>query len=91
MLVEGAVEWIIEGVVAVVNGDWEMIVAILEPDAVCGVVSFGDFTVYLKFIHNYHCHQPGKSADLGNPLTLYHSIFRMNQKKYAETHQRASA
>ena len=55
MLVEGAVEWIIKGVVAVVNGDWEMIAAILvlELDAVCGVVSFGDFTVYLKFIHNY--------------------------------------
>ena len=41
MLVEGAVEWIIEGVVAVVNDDWEMIAAILvlELDAVCGVVS----------------------------------------------------
>ena len=58
MLVEGAVEWIIEGVVAVVNGDWEMIAAIL--DAVCGVVSIGDFTVYLKFIHNYPLSPTGK-------------------------------
>ena len=48
MLVEGAVEWIIEGVVAVVNDDWEMIAAILvlELDAVCGVVSIGDFTAH---------------------------------------------
>ena len=60
VLVEGAVEWIIEGVVAVVNGDWEMIAAILELDAVCGVVSFGDFTVYLKFIHNYPLSPTGK-------------------------------
>lgn len=62
MLVEGAVEWIIEGVVAVVNGDWEMIAAILvlELDAICGVVSFGDFTVYLKFIHNYPLPPTGK-------------------------------
>ena len=62
VLVEGAVEWIIEGVVAVVNGDWEMIAAILvlELDAICGVVSFGDFTVYLKFIHNYPLPPTGK-------------------------------
>ena len=62
VLVEGAVEWIIEGVVAVINGDWEMIAAILvlELDAVCGVVSIGDFTVYLKFIHNYPLSPTGK-------------------------------
>lgn len=62
MLVEGAVGWIIEGVVAVVNGDWEMIAAILvlELDAVCGVVSIGYFTVYLKFIHNYPLSPTGK-------------------------------
>lgn len=54
VLVEGEVEWIIEGVVAIVNGDWEMIAAILvlELDAICGVVCIGDFTVYLKIIHN---------------------------------------
>lgn len=62
VLVEGAVEWIIEGVVAVINGDWEMIAAILvlELDAVCGVASIGDFTVYLKFIHNYPLSPTGK-------------------------------
>lgn len=50
MLVEGAVERIIEDVVAVVDGDWEMVAAIfvLELDAVRGVVGIGDFTVYVS-------------------------------------------
>lgn len=50
MLVEGAVELIIEDVVAVVNVDWEMMTAILvlELDAVRGVVGIGDFTVYVS-------------------------------------------
>ena len=40
MLVEGAVEWIIEDALTVVNGDWEMMTAIfvLELDTVRGVV-----------------------------------------------------
>lgn len=43
-------EWIIEDVVAIVNGDWEMMAAIfvLELDAVRGVVGIGDFTVYVS-------------------------------------------
>ena len=45
MLVEGAVEWIIEDVAAIVNGDWEMMATVLELDAVSGVVSIGDFTI----------------------------------------------
>ena len=47
MLVEGAVEWIIEDVAVIVNGDWEMMatVLVLELDAVGGVVSIGDFTI----------------------------------------------
>ena len=50
MLVEGAVELIIEDVVAVVDGDWEMVAAIfvLELDAVRGVIGIGDFTVYVS-------------------------------------------
>ena len=50
MLVEGAVERIIEDVVAVVDGDWEVVTAILvlELDAVRGVVGIGDFTVYVS-------------------------------------------
>lgn len=50
MLIEGAVELIIEDVVAVVDGDWEMMAAIfvLELDAVRGVVGIGDFTVYVS-------------------------------------------
>ena len=50
MLVEGAVELIIEDVVAVVDVDWEMMAAILvlELDAVRGVVGIGDFTVYVS-------------------------------------------
>ena len=42
-------EWVIEDVVAIVNGDWEMVTAILvlELDAVCGVVGIRDFTVYV--------------------------------------------
>ena len=50
MLVEGAVELIIEDVVAVVNVDWEMMTAILvlELDAVRGVIGIGDFTVYIS-------------------------------------------
>ena len=31
----------------VVNGDWEMMAAILELDAVSGVVCIRDFTVYV--------------------------------------------
>ena len=48
-LVEGAVERIIEDVVAVVDGDWEMVAAVLvlELDAVCGVVGIRDFTIYI--------------------------------------------
>ena len=43
-------ERIIEDVVAVVDGDWEMMatVLILELDAVRGVVGIGDFTVYIS-------------------------------------------
>lgn len=43
-------EWIIEDVVAVVDGDWEMMAAVLvlELDAVRGVVGIGDFTVYVS-------------------------------------------
>lgn len=43
-------ERIIEDVVAVVDGDWEMMAAILVPelDAVRGVVGIGDFTVYVS-------------------------------------------
>ena len=41
-------ELIIEDVVAVVDGDWEMVAAILELDAVRGVVGIGDFTVYVS-------------------------------------------
>ena len=43
-------ERIIEDVVAVVDGDWEMMAAILvlELDAVRGVVGIGDFTVYVS-------------------------------------------
>ena len=48
VLVEGAVEWIIEDVVAVANGDWEAVTAILVLDAVRGVVGIGDFTVYVS-------------------------------------------
>ena len=50
MLVEGAVELIIEDVVAVVDGDWEMMAAVLvfELDAVRGVVGIRDFTVYVS-------------------------------------------
>ena len=50
MLVEGAVELIIEDVVAVVDVYWEMMAAILvlELDAVRGVVGIGDFTVYIS-------------------------------------------
>ena len=42
-------EWIVEDVVAVVNGDWEAVTAmlILELDAVRGVVGIRDFTVYV--------------------------------------------
>lgn len=49
MLIEGVVERIIEDVVAVVDGDWEMMAAIfvLELDAVRGVVGIRDFTVYV--------------------------------------------
>lgn len=50
MLVEGAVELIIEGIVAVVDVDWKMMatVLVLELDAVRGVVGIGDFTVYVS-------------------------------------------
>ena len=50
MLVEGAVERIIEDVVAVVDGEWEMMAAVLvlELDAVRGVIGIGDFTVYIS-------------------------------------------
>ena len=43
-------EWVVEDVVAVVNGDWETVTAILvlELDAVRGVVGIGDFTVYIS-------------------------------------------
>lgn len=43
-------EWIIEDVVAVVDGDWEMMAAVLvlELEAVRGVVGIGDFTVYVS-------------------------------------------
>ena len=43
-------ERIIEDVVAVVDGDWEMMAAVLvlELDAVSGVVGIGDFTVYVS-------------------------------------------
>lgn len=43
-------ERIIEDVVAVVDGDWEMMAAVLvlELDAVRGVVGIGDFTVYVS-------------------------------------------
>ena len=55
-------ERIIEDVLTVVDVDWEMMAAIfvLELDAVCGVVGIGDFTVYLKFIHNYPLSPTGK-------------------------------
>lgn len=48
-LVKGAVELIIEDVVAVVNGDWEVVttILVLELDAVRGVVGIRDFTVYV--------------------------------------------
>ena len=57
MLVEGAVEWIIEDVVAIVNGDWEMVatILVLELDAVRGVVGIGDFTVYICDGDGCHC------------------------------------
>ena len=44
-------ERIIEDVVAVVDGDWEMKAAVfvLELDAVRGVVGIGDFTVYVSY------------------------------------------
>lgn len=50
MLIEGAVERIIEDVLTIVNSDWEMMAAIfvLELDAVRGVVGIGDFTVYVS-------------------------------------------
>lgn len=50
MLVEGAVELIIEDVVAVVDVDWKMMAAVLvlELDAVRGVVGIGNFTVYVS-------------------------------------------
>ena len=40
-------EWVVEDVVAVVNGDWETVTAILvlELDAVRGVVGIRDFTL----------------------------------------------
>ena len=43
-------ERIIEDVVAVVDGDWEMVAAIfvLELDAVRGVIGIGDFTIYIS-------------------------------------------
>lgn len=43
-------ERIIEDVLSVVDGDWEMMAAIfvLELDAVRGVVGIGDFTVYVS-------------------------------------------
>ena len=43
-------EWIIEDVVAVVDGDWEMMATVLvfELDAVRCVVGIGDFTVYVS-------------------------------------------
>lgn len=43
-------ERIIEDVVAVVDGEWEMVAAVLvlELDAVRGVVGIGDFTVYVS-------------------------------------------
>ena len=43
-------EKLIEDVLTVVNGDWEMMAAIfiLELDAVRGVVGIGDFTVYVS-------------------------------------------
>ena len=40
-------EWIIEDVVAVANGDWEAVTAILVLDAVRGVVGIRDFTIYV--------------------------------------------
>ena len=41
---------IIEDVVAVVDGEWEMMAAVLvlELDAVRGVIGIGDFTVYIS-------------------------------------------
>ena len=43
-------ERIIEDVVAVVDGEWEMVAAVLvlELDAVRGVIGIGDFTVYIS-------------------------------------------
>ena len=62
MLVEGAVEWIIEDVLTVVNGDWEMMTAIfvLELDTVRGVVQcvnfhgfyFCPYSTYSCTLHN---------------------------------------
>lgn len=59
-LVEGAIERIIEDVVAVVDDDWEMVAAIfvLELDAVRGVVGIGNFTVYVS--DGDGCHGTGK-------------------------------
>ena len=49
-------ERIIEDVVAVVDGDWEMVAAIfvLELDAVRGIVGIGDFTVYVSDGDGFH-------------------------------------
>ena len=56
VLVEGAVERIIEDVVAVVDGEWEMVgaVLVLELDAVRGVVSIGDFAVDVSDGDGHH-------------------------------------
>lgn len=50
ILVEGAVERIVEDIVAVVNGDWEMMatVLVLELDAVSGVVGIRDLPFMMQ-------------------------------------------
>ena len=75
MLVEGAVEWIIEDVLTVVNGDWEMMTAIfvLELDTVRGVVQCVNFhgfyfcpyrTIVKCFVVSAGC-RPGLRKPLG--------------------------
>ena len=69
MLVEGAVEWIIEDVLTVVNGDWEMMTAVfvLELDTVRGVVQcvnfhgfyFCPYRTFWKNSHTYPGCYPG--------------------------------
>ena len=75
MLVEGAVEWIIEDVLTVVNGDWEMMTAIfvLELDTVRGVVQcvnfhgfyFCPYRTWLDMLHDVRRVLPWAKETIG--------------------------